>query len=53
MIVDVVIVNNVTWAEEVGKGVKGARVKVWGSYYQARDQNGWEFTTVSKKLASK
>jgi hypothetical protein len=30
VIVDVVIVNSVTWAEEVGKGVKGARVKGGG-----------------------
>ncbi len=33
--------------------MKGARVKGWalGSSYQATDQSGWEFTTVSKKLA--
>ncbi len=31
--------------------MKRARVKGWGSCYQARDQRGWEFATMSKKLA--
>jgi hypothetical protein len=48
MIVDVVVVNSVL---RDGKGVKGARVKGWGIYYQTGDQSGWEFTTMSKKLA--
>jgi hypothetical protein len=28
-IVDVVVVNSVMWAEGVGEGVKGVRVKGW------------------------
>jgi hypothetical protein len=51
VIVDVVVVNSVMWAEGVGRGVKGVRVKGWGSCYQAGDQSGWEFATMSKKLA--
>jgi hypothetical protein len=50
VIVDVVIGNSVMWAEGGGKGVKG-EVKGWGSCYQTGDQSGWEFATVSKKLA--
>jgi hypothetical protein len=50
VIVDVIIVNSVMWAEEVER-VKGARVKGWGSFWQAGDQSGWEFATMSRKLA--
>jgi hypothetical protein len=52
MIVDVVVVNvmcNVGLGG--GKWVKGARVKGWGRCYQAGNQSGWEFATMSKKLA--
>jgi hypothetical protein len=28
--------------------VKGVGVKGWGSCYQAGDQSGWEFATMSK-----
>jgi hypothetical protein len=39
----------------VGKGVKGARAKGWGSCYQTGDQGGWEFffffVAMSRKLA--
>jgi hypothetical protein len=38
---DVVIVNSVMWAEGVGKGWKGVRVKGWRSSYQARDHAEW------------
>ncbi len=31
--------------------MKGNRFKGWGSSYQARGQSGWEFATMSKKLA--
>ncbi len=31
--------------------MKGAKVKGWGSCYQAGDQSGGEITNVSKKLA--
>jgi hypothetical protein len=31
--------------------VEGARAKGWGSCYQTGDQSGWEFATMSKKLA--
>jgi hypothetical protein len=49
-IVDVVVVNSIMLAEGGGEGVKGARVKGWGSSYQARDQSGWEFAPMSKNL---
>jgi hypothetical protein len=51
VIVDVVIVNSVMLAEMAGNGVKGAWVKGWGSCYQAMDQSGGEFATMSKILA--
>ncbi len=35
----------------MGKGVKGARAKGWGSCYQTGDQGGWEFVAMSRKLA--
>jgi hypothetical protein len=44
MIVDVIIVNSVMWAEGWERGE-------WGSCYQTGDQSGWEFATMSKKLA--
>jgi hypothetical protein len=52
-IVDVIVVKKAMWAEGGGggEGVKGARVKGWGSSYQIRDQSGWEFATMSRKLA--
>jgi hypothetical protein len=46
VIVDVVYVE--LWGE---KGVKGVKAKGWGSCYQTGDQGGWEFVTMSKKLA--
>jgi hypothetical protein len=39
------------WVKGDGKGVKRIRVNGWGSWYQAGDQSGWEFATMSKKLA--
>ncbi len=48
--VDVVIVNSVILAEGWERG-EGAKAKVWGSCYQTGDQSGWEFATMSKKLA--
>ncbi len=55
VIVDVVFVNSVMWAEgqgwERGKGVKGVKTKGWGSCYQTGNQGGWKFVTTSKKLA--
>jgi hypothetical protein len=50
MIVDVVVVNSVMWAKGWERGER-ARVKGWGSCYQTGDQSGWEFATMSKKLA--
>jgi hypothetical protein len=49
-IVDVAIVNSVIWAEGWGRGERGKSQGV-GSSYQTRDQSGWEFATMSKKLA--
>jgi hypothetical protein len=51
VIVDVVIVNSLLWAEGVGMGVKGVRVKGWGSCYQVGHQRGWQFATMTKILA--
>ncbi len=49
VIVDVVIVNSVMWAERWDR-VKGAKAEGWGSCYQIGDWSGWEFATISKKL---
>ncbi len=49
-IVDVVIVISVMWAKGWGRGVRGKSQRV-GSSYLARDQSGWGFATMSKKLA--
>jgi hypothetical protein len=50
VIVDVVIVNSVMWAEGWQRGKRG-KSQGWGSCYQTGDQGGWEFVTTSKKLA--
>jgi hypothetical protein len=49
-IVDVVVVKSVMWAEGWGRGERGKSQGV-GSRYQTRDQSGWEFAPMSKKLA--
>jgi hypothetical protein len=50
-IVDAVVVNSVMRADGGGEGVKGDKSQWVGSSYRARDQNGWELATMSKKLA--
>jgi hypothetical protein len=49
VIVDVVITHNV--GQRGGKGVRGNRKLRVGSCYQARDQSGWGFATMSKTSA--
>jgi hypothetical protein len=50
VIVDVVIVDSVMWAEGWERGERG-KSQGWGRCYQTGDQGGWEFVTVNKKLA--
>ncbi len=50
LIVDVVMVNSVMWAEGWERGERG-KSQGWGSCYKAGDQGGWEIITTSKKLA--
>jgi hypothetical protein len=48
-IVDVVVV--IVRAKGVGGGEGGLESKGEGSWFQARDQSGWEFATMSKTSA--
>jgi hypothetical protein len=52
VIVDVVVVNSVMGLKgpRGGKGVKGVGIEGWDSCYQARDQSGWGFASMSKTL---
>jgi hypothetical protein len=50
VIVDVVIVNSVMWAEGWERVERG-KSRGWGSCYQTGDRSGLEFVTTSKKLA--
>jgi hypothetical protein len=50
VIVDVVIVDSVMWAEGWERGERG-KSQGWSSCYQTGDQGGWKFVTMSKKLA--
>jgi hypothetical protein len=50
VIVDVVFVNSVLWAEGWEGGERG-KAKGWDSCYQRGDQSGGGFSITSKKLA--
>jgi hypothetical protein len=50
VMIDVVVVNNVIGLKGWERG-EGVRIKGWGSCYQARDQSGWGFATMSKTSA--
>jgi hypothetical protein len=50
VIVDVVIVNSVMWAEGWERGERDKSQGV-GHCYQTGYRSGWEFATMSKKLA--
>jgi hypothetical protein len=52
VIVDVVTVNRLMWAKGWERS-EMAKAKGWGICYQTGDQSGWEFVTMSKKLALK
>jgi hypothetical protein len=47
VIFDVVVVNSVLGLKG-WEGVKRVGIKGWGRCYQARDQSGWGFATMSK-----